>query len=331
MAGSHKLTMSVDVSDLDLSGVGQVEVDLHIPPGIGPSPVLWCCVPGGGVTRSYFDPEAPVEAGQYSMARFAAERSMVVLLIDPPGAGGSDVPDDGYQLTPQRVAGVLEAVVTRVIDRFASGQVPGLASTTFAAVVGVGHSAGALLVACQQAHHRTFDALMLLGFSDTGLIGVLNEDEKAFVDRPAELVAALPRLVQARFGGPLPQRPYVDLDAPTSSDAEAVVKAVGLPTATRLLALVGLMAIIPGSMKPEMDLISVPTFAAVGERDIAGDVGNLVGQLPACHDLTLITLSGVGHNHNQSGSRLALWDRMIRWSDSITPPLLAANLAARDA
>jgi pimeloyl-ACP methyl ester carboxylesterase len=325
VAGSHKLTLVVDVSDLELSGVGQVEVDLHLPAGIGPSPVLWCCVPGGGVTRSYFDPDVPVEAGEYSMARFAAERTVVVLLIDPPGAGGSDVPDDGYQLTPQRVAGVLEAVVTRVIDRFAAGQVPGLAPTTFAAVVGVGHSAGGLLVACQQAHHRTFDALMLLGYSDTGLIEFLNDDEKAFIGRPAELVAALPGLVEARFGEALPPRRYADLDAPTSSASEAAVKAVDLKNSTRLLAMVGLMAIIPGSMKPEMDVITVPTFAAVGEHDIAGDIGLLVGQLPACHDLTLITLPGVGHNHNQSDGRFGLWDRMIRWTDSIAPAVLPAT------
>jgi pimeloyl-ACP methyl ester carboxylesterase len=89
---------------------------------------------------------------------------------------------------------------------------------------------------------------------------------------------------------------------------------------TQLLALVGLMAIIPGSMKPELDEIDVPVLAAVGEYDIAGDVGVLAGQLPQCHDLALVTLPGVGHNHNLSTSRLILWDRMIRWLASVLPP-----------
>jgi hypothetical protein len=207
MPGTRKVTAFVDVTDQGLEGCHQVGIDLYLPEALGPHPVLWCCVPGGGVSRAYFDFDLPSEFGEFSMGRFVAEHGMPVLLIDPPGAGGSDRPTDGYVLTPERVSDVLHKVVLEVVQRLASGSIEETSSVTCRSILGVGHSAGALLVACQQAHHRTFDALALLGFSDTGLVDVLNDEEKSFIDRPTDLIAALPSLVRARFGDPLPARP----------------------------------------------------------------------------------------------------------------------------
>jgi pimeloyl-ACP methyl ester carboxylesterase len=96
--------------------------------------------------------------GPYSMARFAAERGHMVLTIDPPGVGQSDLPDDGYELTPRAVADVLHFVVTDTIQRLAVGEIPGVVPTEFGFTLGVGHSAGGLLVACQQGRHRTYGA-----------------------------------------------------------------------------------------------------------------------------------------------------------------------------
>lgn len=317
MTGSRRITLSVDVTATHLEGCVQVEADLYTPPAPDSTTVLWCCVPGGGVTRAYFDFEVPPEIGEYSMARFMADRGAAVLVIDPPGVGGSDVPTDGYALTPQRVAGVLDVVVTEVKRRMAGGLLDGVSALEPRLTVGVGHSAGGLLVACQQALHRSFDLLALLGYSDTGLVEVLTDEERSFIGRPEDLLVALPDLVKARFGGPLPRRPYADLDNPLSAGAQGPVQEAESRAAADLLALVGLMAIIPESMKPEMDRIEVPTFAAMGERDIAGDIGSLVAQLPHCHDLTLITLPGVGHNHNLSSSRLTLWSRLMSWAESV--------------
>jgi pimeloyl-ACP methyl ester carboxylesterase len=320
MPGTRKVSAFVDVTDQGLEGCHQVGFDLYLPEELGPQPVLWCCIPGGGVSRAYFDFDLPLEFGEFSMARVVAQQGMPVLLIDPPGTGGSDRPTDGNLLTPERVSDVLHRVVREVVQRLASGSIEGTPSVRCRWILGLGHSAGALLVACQQAHHGTFDALALLGFSDTGLIDVLNEEERSFIGRPAELVAALPSLAQARFGGPLPARPFADLDQPVAGGSPSSLLEADRRAGTQLLALVGLMAIIPGSMKPELDEIDVPVLAAVGEHDIAGDVGLVAGQLPQCHDLTLVTLPGVGHNHNLSPSRLILWERIIRWLPSVLPP-----------
>ena len=80
--------------------------DVYTPAATGDRPVVCCCVPGGGMSRGYFDLPPPAELGNYSMVRHLTRRGFVVVTIDPPGVGDSDVPDDGYELTVQLVADV---------------------------------------------------------------------------------------------------------------------------------------------------------------------------------------------------------------------------------
>jgi pimeloyl-ACP methyl ester carboxylesterase len=319
MAGVNKVPVVVEVDDRDLAGCRSIAADLFVPDQAQASGFLWCCVPGGGMSRAYFDLEVPGETDSYSMARFAAERGHFVLTIDPPGVGGSDSPTDGYDLTPQRVAGVLDAVVSEMLDRLSLGQVSGVSPGPRLEAIGVGHSAGACLVACQQAWHRSFGAVALLGFSNSGLPSVLTDDEAACTDRPEALAAALPDLVRARFGMPLPEGTSAESDMLLVGARSSEAKAAAARAGSRLLGLVGLTCLVPGSIKPQLDQVDVPTFVAVGEHDIAGPTTALPGQLPACHDLTLVTLPGVGHNHNVTDSRLELWDRLVRWVMALPP------------
>jgi pimeloyl-ACP methyl ester carboxylesterase len=313
-----KLTVTVDVTGRAPNGCRQVVADLFVPTDPGAGPALWCCVPGGGMNRAYFDLDVPPADGDYSLARFAADRGQVVLIIDPPGIGGSDSPDDGYQLTPRGLADTLDHVVAEVRNRLAEGVLDGAPPISCAHTLGIGHSAGALLVACQQGRGRTYDGLALLGFSNRGLPSVLTPEEAAFTDRPEELAAVLADLVRARFGDPLPwlANPSTGLDGSAlSASLQAAIDQAG----DRLLGLVGMAALVPGSIQPELARVDVPTLVAVGEHDIAGTISALPRQLPACHDLTLLTLAGTGHNHNWADSRLALWDRLVHWAGSLQP------------
>jgi pimeloyl-ACP methyl ester carboxylesterase len=317
----RKFSIAVDVTGRAPKGCHQVVADLFVPTDVAADPALWCCVPGGGMNRAYFDLEVPPGCGDYSMARFASDRGQVVLTIDPPGIGGSDAPDDGYQLTPRSLADTLDHVVAEVRNRLAEGALDGTPPISCAVTVGIGHSAGALLVACQQGRGRPYDAVALLGFSNRGLPSVLTPEEAVFTDRPDQLAAGLADLVRDRFGDPLPllANPSTGIDTGTVHPApvQAAIDRAGGP----LLGLVGMAALVPGSIKPELDRIDVPTLVAVGEHDIAGDIGALPKQLPACHDLTLLTLAGTGHNHNWADSRFALWDRLVRWAGSLQFPV----------
>jgi pimeloyl-ACP methyl ester carboxylesterase len=319
VAGVTKVPLMVDIEGRGPSGCRRIAADLFVPDQAHASPFIWCCVPGGGISRAYFDLAIPGSSDLYSMARFAAERGHHILTIDPPGVGDSDCPDDGYELTPRSVADVLDVVVRDVLAMIGAGDVHRLPARTFQEAVGVGHSAGGLLVACQQARHRTFGAVALLGFSGSGLPDVLTDEEAKFVDRPEELAAALPDLVRARFGTALPQGTAADSDLLLTGTTSNQAKAAAGRASSRLLGLVGLSSLVPGSIQPELDQIDVPTFIAVGEHDIAGPASALPGQLPACHDVTLQTLAGVGHNHNVTESRFELWDRLERWVRSLLP------------
>ena len=154
---------------------------------------------------------------------------------------------------------------------------------------------------------------------------MLNEGEAEYAGRAEDLVAVLPELVLARFGDPLPPWSNVRSGMGTRDTEVDEVEAASSRAGSNLLAMVGMTALVPGSIKPELDQIDVPTLVALGENDIAGWLGELPRQLPACRDLTLFTLSGAGHNHNVANSRNVLWNRLLRWMRSVVPECCLHN------
>jgi pimeloyl-ACP methyl ester carboxylesterase len=320
--GVRRSAVDVDVSAVAPAGCKRLAADVFVPQRVRPAPLLWVCIPGGGINRQYFDLDVAGQNGAFSMARYlAAAAGDLVVTVDPPGVGGSDVPDDGYTLTPRVVADVLAAAIDEIrADLEARGvTAAGLDSVVPRAIVGLGHSAGALLVAIQQVHHDSYDVVALVGFSASGLLGVLNEDELGYVGRPDEFAENLENLTRARFGDPLPKWSNSTAgELPPNSAATKVDEALAAAS-SRLLALVGMTAIMPGSIQPELDELRTPVFAALGEHDLGGTLDVLPGQLPACSDLTLFLLQGAGHNHNVALNRRLLWDRVVRWAASVSP------------
>jgi alpha-beta hydrolase superfamily lysophospholipase len=279
--------------------VRTLAVDVHLPERVGDRPIVCCCVPGGGMSRGYFDLRTPDAVGNFSMVRHLVEAGFVVVVLDSPGVGESDLPDDGYALTPDVVADV---------NAHAFAQV--LASWPEAHRIGVGHSAGALLTVVQQARHRTYDALALFGFGQGGHAQfALTQDER---DQAGGIV----ELTRARFGDPLPgggstsTSPFLlgGMDVPQEAlDALGAVK-------TRLLGVVGLTSMIPGSVDAEMAAVDVPVFLALGEHDIAGDPHTIPACFTGSNDVTLFVLPGTGHNHNVAPDRELLWERFVVWA-----------------
>jgi pimeloyl-ACP methyl ester carboxylesterase len=254
------------------------------------------------MSRGYFDVQAPPELGNFSMVRHLVDRGFVVVTLDPPAVGESDTPDDGYTLTPEVVADVNAHAFDQVLQEWPDSL-----------HVGVGHSAGALLTVVQQARHRTYDALGLFGFGRGGHEQfALSQDER---DQAGGIV----ELTRQRFGDPLPgggsttTSPFLlgGMDVPPEAlEALGVVK-------TRLLGVVGLTSMIPGSVDAEMAAVDVPVFLGLGEHDIAGDPHTIPACFTACNDFTLFVLPGTGHNHNVAPNRELLWERFAVWARSI--------------
>ncbi len=318
--GVRRSTVDVDVAAVAPAGCSRIAADIFVPQDLGPRPLLWVCIPGGGMSRQYFDLDVAGQEGAFSMARHLAAGGDLVVTVDPPGVGGSDAPDDGYTLTPPVVADVLAAAIETLQEALRRDAIAGaeLGAVTPRATVGLGHSAGALLVAFQQAHHRSYDVLALLGFSASGLPGVLNGEELSYAGRPKEFAEDVGLLTKARFGDPLPERSKSGAGELEPNAVSTDVDVALAAASARLLALVGMSAIVPGSAQPELDEIRVPIFAALGEHDLAGTLDVLPSQLPACGDLTLFLLKGAGHNHNAAVNRQLLWDRVARWAASVT-------------
>lgn len=306
----------VDVATTAPAGVRHCGITVVAPAALPGDrrPVVAVCVPGGYMTRGYFDLEVPDGHGDYSMVAHLARRGIVAVTVDPPGVGDSDVPDDPFTLTPDTLADVAATVTGTVLAGLgAATLVASLPPVRNPLVVGVGHSAGALLTVYEQAHHRAFHAVALLGFSGSGLIDHLTDAETACADDPAAARAALPHLVQARFGSAHPPPPRSSTSIFSGGPEPEAVKDAVRAARSPLLALLGLTSMIPGASAPELAAIDVPVFLGVGDRDITGDPRAIPSHFPNATDVTLFVLPDAGHAHNIAPNRVLLWDRIAAW------------------
>jgi pimeloyl-ACP methyl ester carboxylesterase len=312
---TEPIRVEFDVSTVAPAGATVEVGDLFLPDGIAEAgrPVdLVVCVPGGGMTRRYFDLPEHLP-GRWSMARHLAEaHGLAVLTLDHLGVGDSPPPDDPYTLTPRVVAAVHAHVVADAVERLGAGTlVPGLAPVALRRVVGCGHSMGAMITVQQQARHRSYDALALLGFGGAGLPEHLNDQERGYAGDHDELELALPALATARFGTALlPPRREPPPGAPgeAANRSELIGHAAGA-----LLTLGGLTSMIPGTSDREMAAIDVPVLVAVGENDIVHEVERLPDHFSATPELTVFVLPGSGHNHVIADERQLLFDELGRW------------------
>lgn len=310
----ERATLRLDVSPVAPAGVVSSAADVIWCPALSHRhDTLVVCLPGGAMSKRYFDLRGADGDGTFSMATHLARRGFVVAAIDHPGVGDSDVPDDEYALTPPVVADTDAAAVGALVDAVRSGRVPGLEPGAPRRVVGCGHSMGGLLTVHVQARHRVYDAIALLGFGGGGLPQVLTPDELAVAHDPAAALASLASLVERRFGRPRSLARTVSspnlLRVPVSDEAIAVVDTC----ASYLLNQCGLWSMLPGVSDAEMASVDVPVFVGVGDQDITGPPHRIPGSFAGSGDVTLYVCPDSGHNHHVMPNRALLWDRLVAW------------------
>lgn len=90
----------VDVTSIVPPGATTLVGDVFTPAPqqLREQPLVAVCLPGGGMSRRYFDLAVAGDPGTYSMARHLTARGMVVVTLDHLGVGESRAPDDPYTL-----------------------------------------------------------------------------------------------------------------------------------------------------------------------------------------------------------------------------------------
>jgi pimeloyl-ACP methyl ester carboxylesterase len=310
------LARRIEVGEL-LPGEGPLSVaaDVYLPAQIPIRPTALYCLPGGAMSRDYFDLQAD---GDFSFAAALRARGYIVVTLDPLGIGDSSRPRDGYELTPEVLARANAAAVAAIQGQLVAGDLAGRPLGAVRAI-GVGHSMGAMLTGVQQAHHASYDGLMLFGFGTKGLVVALSEEERRYCGDPAGTRANLVRLARLRSPDPYPPVPRTqqgrDLFAGATADRRGV-EALNRVRAELLLT-AGLYSMIPGSVLPECAQIKVPLLLALGDRDMAGPPHEVPASYPGSSDITLLVLSSTGHAHFLFDSRHHLFERAATWCEAI--------------
>ena len=305
-----------------LTGLAAPRMSLEVlaPARLAESAVVLVCLPGGGMTRRYWD--LPDQGGaRFSFAQAMVARGFVVVMLDYLGIGDSDRPEDGWQLTPELLTVANSQVVDVVLRRLREGRLdaqwPALPELRS---IGVGHSMGAMMTVLHQASSAPHAAIAVLGFSTRGLPQYL--PPQAPGQDHSRLRGEAVSLARLMFDGqayPSPVRKSMsgtDLYAGAAADPGG---AVAIRAAmTHLLAVPALTSMLPGNVAAEAAAITVPVFIGLGERDMAGPTHAVPANFPASQDITLHVLPGAGHSHLLFAARAGLYRRFAAWAQDIT-------------
>lgn len=286
----------------------------------GGTALIYFCVPGGGLTRRYFDLVTADGDERYSFARAATASGAVVVAIDSVGTGDSGAPKDAFTLDPVTIADCHADALTGVLADLRAGTLdPALPPASASArVIGLGHSIGALMLSLQQAKHRQFDALALLGFSQIGMPQALPTEARFLLDDPAarNKVETIARMVH--------QAPWFEL--PTGQGAGEVYGGRADPAArtslkactTRLLATASLAVLVPGLYRSECERVQLPLFSAFGDKDICGGRDDILASFPNVAQHQIQSLAETGHTHFIFATAPVLFGALMAWGQTVT-------------
>lgn len=298
--------------------VGEFE-DLHLGVEIhGPAAqypdraceLAFYCLPGGGMQRQFYDLSVPQD-DSFSFAQAMGARGFSSVLVDHPGIGGSDQPEDGYALTPELLAQAHGRVLEQLRQR-----VPALRDTQ---TVGVGHSMGAMISLLQQARAAQHRGLILLGFGFDGLPQYLPPAAKALLADRAALEAAIPELARAMFQTDYPVirggGETADLYAGASADP-AGVEAIR-PVRTHMLPVPAFASLLPDHWQQYAQVIDVPVLLALGDKDLVKAPDNVAAVFAASPAAEVMVLPQTGHSQFLFSSRTSLFAKIGEWADQL--------------
>lgn len=307
----HELRPDVGAQDSGCS----FGLSLWLREGAAPEGLLFC-LPGGHMTRDYFDLRVPGN-DSHSFARAMAAQGFAVAAMDHPGIGDSDSGEDRYAHTPESLADAAATVCDWLRAALAAGGlIDGLVPQPTLACIGVGHSMGAMIAALAQQRHGCFAALGLLGFSTRGLPEYVPDAVKPLLADREALAAQRIELARALFAqsGEGNGRGGGDADIYGREGAEADGIRALADCRAPLLPVPAFCSMLPDNIGTEAAQIDVPVFIALGSRDMAGPPHAVPAAFPGSSDVTLCVLPETGHSHFLFPSRAGLFRRLAHWA-----------------
>lgn len=303
-----------------LPGEGALEIAVEVFAPAQPRPIALVCLPGGAMTRRYYDLQPPDSSDDsFSFARQMAARGFICVLIDHLGIGASSRPADSYALTADVVARANTAATRSVLDKIINGSaIKDLGAIPEVVSVGIGHSMGAMLTVLQQAQARQHRGIAVLGFSTRGLPEYLTPEARELAQDPAAARREAPRLARAMFRDDYPKigrssdgsQLYAGLHA-----EPAGIQAIK-PAREVLLPVPAYQSMLPGNVAAEAARIDVPVFVGLGELDMAGPPLEAPKAFTASPAVELLLLPQTGHSHFIFAARTQLFDALARWAGS---------------
>jgi hypothetical protein len=278
---------------------------LYLPPaGALPSvaPRAMVLLAGGSYDKRYHDAQIPGHGG-YSAAEHLAAQGNIVLLNDHLGIGGSSRLPDQKQATRHVCALAAHAACQQFFQRLAEGTLdPSLPPVPDAIRIGGGHSMGGMQTILQQADHRSFDAIMVLGYTAEGVHMVMG-------GRKFPAASVIPQ--------ESPDYTQNDRSAMHEafhwSDVPAEVIAYDDSLSVETPAGIGLDSIRTRIVADEAARIAEPIYICLGENDVSPDYHAEPSYYRSSPDVTLHILSRSGHCQTFASSRHEMWDRMTHW------------------
>ncbi|WP_159868282.1 hypothetical protein [Novosphingobium sp. 9U] len=339
------LEITIDVSDAARLGVAAhiaatVTLPEHAPVD---HPIVCFARPSSSYTRAYYTHDLP-GAGAGAQAAFHAARGWIFVALDTLGCDRSPEAEalDRERLDFATLAAAAHAAEQDILARLANGVLlAGYPPVIQPTVLGLGLALGGALAIYQQARHRSYHRLGVLGFSavhthplappggelvtvgwyprDAGLetgwgegAEPLNAEALAAAERSGRGGAAWAALAWGFHYDDVPrevvERDLRHYDAIAGGTAEHGDD--GPWYARRTPERAARSTLTPGVVATEAAAITVPVLAAMGERDLVPDPAGEARAYRSASSMDLFVCPRMGHVHNMAGTRALLWERL---------------------
>ena len=258
------------------------------------------CLPGGGASAEVFD-----LAPGFSFVERMTSMGYAVITIDHPGTATNPLPADHPFLTPRQSADYIGKALKGWVGE--------------ETIIGVGHSMGGMTTTLIQAAHKPFKAIGLFGSSAGGLDWGLSEEEKTYIEKPEKFSKDIKHLTLVKFG-----QNFTNI--PSGPSGKSITFGGETPELTQrlrdvsceLYAAGGMMSMVRGSFRKEVEAIDVPLFFAFGDHDIGIPPEDAPKDYTNAPSAEIHILEMTGHNHFAFSSIETLCGEFDRWASKQT-------------